>query len=122
MKEGKTKKYCLKCGHEFTFKEKYRGTWRRNGRVICPSCGSRYKHDLLQVTILLAAVLIVGNIGLEYLRNIDVPVVPRSLFIIVTVPAIFSLIYTQFMILKLDPEEEKETPLPKESSSEVKSE
>ena len=110
MKEGKTKKNCLNCGHEFTFKEKYRGSWRRNGWVICPSCGMRYRHDLLQVTILLAAVLIVGYIGLEYLSNTQISVLPRSLIIIVTVPAIFSLIYTRFMILHLDPVETETAP------------
>jgi CXXC-20-CXXC protein len=107
MKVGKTNKKCLNCDHEFTFKEKYRGSWRRYGRVVCPSCGSRYKHDLLQVAIFLAAVLIVGNIGLEYLSDIQIPVLQRSLTIIVTVPAILSLVYTKFMTLHLDPLEDE---------------
>jgi CXXC-20-CXXC protein len=105
MKEGKTNKYCLNCGHEFTFKEKYRGTGRRNGLVICPNCGSRYKHDLWQVNVLLTISILSGPCIVIYMSSNQIPIFPWLLIVVPIFITIINLIYTRFMVLLLDPAE-----------------
>jgi len=105
MKEGKTKKNCLQCGHEFTFKEKFRGTNRRFGRVFCPSCGSRYKHDLLQVNVLLTISILSGPSIVIYMSSTQIPLFPWLIIILPIFITVINLVYTRFMVLQLDPAE-----------------
>jgi len=42
MKKETTRKTCLKCGHEFTHRERLQSLYRIFYRMYCKECGTRY--------------------------------------------------------------------------------
>ena len=112
MKKETTKKTCLNCGHEFTYREKLQSMYRFWWRMKCKTCGMRY-NVLMRYRLLFGIILFVPYIILNgyLLVNAGIEVAPWiafGLFLVwvLIVPFVMPL----FTTLKLDPKEEEDTP------------
>ncbi len=70
MKKEVTRKKCLNCGHEFTYRERLQSSYRLFWRMNCTECGARYSVLVRYRTVfvvLLALPLAFGPSLYDYL-------------------------------------------------------
>jgi CXXC-20-CXXC protein len=122
MKKEIANKFCLICGHEFSYHERFQSSYRLFWRMDCKGCGTRYSvldryqylfYFVMGLAIFAGPMLMTEwgawNVFLAY----GIYIVLMSALALLVIP---------LLPLKLDLAQEQDTPLSKGSSSEVKSE
>lgn len=117
MKKETTRKICLNCGHEFTYREKLQSMYRFWWRMKCKACGMRYNvlmgYRLLFGLLLFVPYLVLHGYILTHMGIASMLWASFGLFLVWIVAITFAMpLITK---LKLDPKEETKTPTQEET-------